>query len=60
MTTTINPDTYCAECRCSGATFTGICLRCIARAFAGSAMKSPQGKAVAKRFAEQNRKAARL
>ena len=40
----------CAECGKSGATPSGICLKCVTKAMANKPMKSAQGKAVQRRI----------
>ena len=52
MNITINVDmnTKCAECGKPGATGSGICLRCAAKAIDSKPMKSAQGKAVQRRL----------
>lgn len=48
---TINMDAKCAECRKPGATPTGICMKCAAKAMRPTArMKSEQGRAVQARY----------
>ena len=55
VTLTIDMDKRCAECGKPGATGSGICLPCATKAMSGKAMRSPAGKAVQRRFAEQRR-----
>ena len=40
----------CVECGKSGATPSGICLKCVSGAMMGKQMKSPQGKIVQRRI----------
>lgn len=50
----INLDAKCAECRKGGATPSGLCLRCCTKAMdRNRAMKSPQGRALQLKFADQ-------
>ena len=51
LTVTIDLDKACAECRKPGATGSGICLACANKVMSGRKMRSPQGRAVARRFA---------
>ncbi len=46
----IDLDKKCAECGRSGATPSGTCLTCVAKAMANKPMKSSQGKAVQARI----------
>ena len=50
----INMDAKCAECRRGGATKSGLCLGCCAKAMDPKRkMKSPQGASLQARFKEQ-------
>ena len=54
VTLSINMDAKCAECGQAGATPSGICMKCAARAMKpGAWMQSAKGKAVQKRFVNQ-------
>ena len=53
LTLTIDMDKRCSECRKPGATGSGICLACASKAIAGKPMRSPEGQAVQRRFAER-------
>ena len=57
LTLTIDMGKRCAECGKPGATGSGICLSCATKAMSGKAMRSPAGKAVKRRFAEQHKEA---
>ena len=46
----IDFDKKCAECGKSGATPSGICLKCVTKAMAGKQMKSKEGKIVQRRI----------
>ena len=46
----IDMDKRCAECGKGGATDSGICLRCAAKAIEGLPMRSSQGQAVQRRI----------
>lgn len=50
---TIDMDKKCAECGRGGAMPSQICLKCTSKAISGKPMKSWQGRAMAKRFAEK-------
>ena len=46
----IDFDKKCAECGKSGATPSGICMKCVTKAMTGKQMKSAQGKVVQRRI----------
>lgn len=48
----VDYDKRCAECGKTGATDSGICLKCITKAIGTKPMKSLQGQAVQKRMNE--------
>jgi hypothetical protein len=55
LTVTIDMDRKCAECGKGGAVDSGICMRCTLKAAQVKPMKSPEGKAVQKRWMEMKR-----
>lgn len=55
ITLTIDMNKRCAECQARGTTPSGICLDCAIKAMDGKPMRSPQGAAVAQRFAAVKR-----
>lgn len=52
-TLTINMDKKCAECGKMGASGSGICISCVAKAMEGKPMKSKVGKAVQDRIRQR-------
>ena len=55
---TIDMDKRCAECRKPGASGSGICIRCVAKAIDPKRkMRSAEGQSVQRRIAEQWAKA---
>jgi hypothetical protein len=50
MTITIDMSKKCAECKKGGAVDSGICLACTTKAIKGKPMRSPEGRAVQRRF----------
>lgn len=55
-TITIHMGKKCAECGKEGAAENGLCMGCTSKAIRGKFMKSPAGRAVARKFNELKNK----